>query len=102
MLEIEKLFIKNRGILATYINFGAYWLGGVASVVNTGRPLPPHHYLILLYSTLTYPHPHSLAVSACPLRAPQQHPSGLQGVVCECMCVWQCVGMHVMRVCCVW
>ena len=40
LLEIEELFIKNRGILA---DFWVCQLGGVASVVNTGRPLPPHH-----------------------------------------------------------
>ena len=83
LLEIEMWFVINRDITAVLGYF--YWLSGVASVVSTVRPLPPHHYLILLYSTLTYPPPP--AISACPLRAP----SSSIRVACRGWCVSACV-----------
>ena len=95
LLEIEKLFIKNRDILA---NFGVYWLGGVASVVNTGRPLPPHHYPS--HYPLFYCPPPSAPAPPTMRRAAAPEWPARGG--CESACVWQCEHAHAVRVCCMW
>ena len=82
LLAIEMWFVIHRDIIAILGYF--YWLSGVVSVVSTVRPLPPHHYLILLYSTLTYPPPP--AISAY-LRAS----SSSIRVACRGWCVSACV-----------
>ena len=73
-------------------------MGGVASVVNTGRPLPPHHYpshyLLFYCPPLSAPAPPTMRRAA----APEWPERG----GCESACVWQCEHAHAVRVCCMW